>query len=358
MADIGIFDLCAFCPSLCMDRCPVVAATGSNTWTPQSKMMTGWLMVNGHRQMDALNAATIYQCTGCMSCHDVCLHEIDVEQALFGLRRKVVEAGACPWPSARFVDNGQDLQQIYVDSVPPDYVVPEASGVVFPGSGTLRTSPNLLKDLFECFGRLGVDTFAAVPSVADDSGYDLYAAGYIAEFREHAGHVAKKLRRYKAVMVVSPTDYYAFKVLYPMHDIKLPDQVIFAEEHLGKLALARQPGAKMTGRIAYHDSCITGRHLEIYDLPRRVIEHASGQPPIELRRHHQDSMCCGASGAWDIVNPKGSADAGANVARMACDAGANILVTSGCKCAANIGSKLHGLEVMDLITFVAKSTAL
>ena len=111
MADIGIFDLCAFCPSLCMDRCPVVAATGSNTWTPQSKMMTGWLMVNGHRQMDALNAATIYQCTGCMSCHDVCLHEIDVEQALFGLRRKVVEAGACPWPSARFVDNGQDLQQ-------------------------------------------------------------------------------------------------------------------------------------------------------------------------------------------------------------------------------------------------------
>ena len=355
MADPKIFELCAFCPSLCMDRCPVVAATGNNTWTPQAKMMAAWLSAAGHRPMTEENSLPLYQCTGCMSCTEACLHDVDVEQALFSARVAAVEASAVPFEADRFVDTGADLGQIFIDSVPSDFVVPEALAVLFPGTAALRTCPEVLKDVFKCFENLSIDTYAAIPSVALDSGYDLYAAGFIEKFKEHGRMVAKMLRRYNAVMVLVPSDFYMFTVIYPLYDIKVPDKVTLAFEHIGNLALARDIPRKVEGKIAYHDGCITGRHLGIFENPRRVIEQVSGAAPIELRRHHKDAMCCGASGAWDITNGDGPSEAGVSVARMAEDAGADILVSSPCKFAANMAGKVPGLEVVDLITLVARA---
>lgn len=353
MPDSKIYELCAFCPSLCMDRCPVVAATGRNTWTPQSKMMVAWLASRGHVPFSVENSGALYQCTGCLACTQACLHQIDVEQGLFKARASAVETGVVPWSMDRFIDVGTDLEQIFVDAVPSEYVVPEAMGVLFPGTAVLRTNPGVLKDVFKCFERLSIDTFAAIPSVAVDSGYDLYAAGFINDFKEYARQVAKNLRRYNAIMVLSPADYYAFTVIYPLYDIRLPDKITLAFEHVGNLVLARDIPRKVGGKIAYHDCCITGRHLEMFETPRRVIEHITGRPPIELRRHHKDSMCCGASGAWNITNPAGSTEAGGLIARMAVEAGAGILVSSSGKCAANIAGGAPGLKVMDILSLVA-----
>lgn len=351
----GIFDLCAFCPSLCMDRCPVVAATGRNTWTPQSRMMVGWLVSRSFLEMNPESLNTIYQCTGCMSCHEPCLHEIDVETALFGLRASFVESGVTVSTADHYVDAGTDLERIYLDVVPADYVVPDAGAAVFPGAAVLRSNPAVITDLFKCFTVLGVDTVAAVPSAAIDSGYDLYAAGFIKEFKVHAGKVAKVLRRYKKIVVVSPKDYFTLTSLYTLHDVMMSAEIVLAVDLLAPLILARKPRKASADHVGYHDSCISGRHLEHYELPRRIIAHITGRPAIELRRNHKDSMCCGAAGAWNISNPVGSSEAGRNIAKMAVEAGVNVLVTSGCECAVNMNGKVDKLGVKDLISFVAGS---
>ncbi len=355
MADGRTYELCAFCPSLCMDRCPVVAATGRNSWTPQSKMMAGWLSERGFRPLDAEKALAVYQCTGCLSCHVPCLHEIDVESALFGLRRKLVERGVAPFAASMFQADAGELARLFLACAPEEYVVPEAGAALFPGTAALRANPAVVRDVFRVFGALGIDTVAAVPSLAIDSGYDLYAAGHVDEFRAAAEAVASNLRRYRRIVVLSPVDYYTITVLYPLHDVNLSPEIMLAEDLIGNLMLSRRAVAVPSMKVAYHDSCINGRHLEKYDMPRKLIQHVTGQPVIELRRNHADSMCCGAAGAWNVVNPAGSAEAGRQIAAMAMEAGAEMLVVSGCNCAANVAGRVDGLTVVDLVSFVARA---
>ena len=36
------------------------------------------------------------------------------------------------------------------------------------------------------------------------------------------------------------------------------------------------------GKIVFHDSCYLGRHNDIYDSPRNIINQATGKPPEEM----------------------------------------------------------------------------
>jgi len=48
--------------------------------------------------------------------------------------------------------------------------------------------------------------------------------------------------------------------------------------------------------MVYHDSCYLGRHNDIYEAPRNVIELSTGNKPIEMNRNKNNSFCCGAGG--------------------------------------------------------------
>jgi Fe-S oxidoreductase len=50
------------------------------------------------------------------------------------------------------------------------------------------------------------------------------------------------------------------------------------------------------GAILYHDPCYLGRHNDIYQAPREVINIATGRAPEEFTRNLNGSFCCGAGG--------------------------------------------------------------
>ena len=50
-------------------------------------------------------------------------------------------------------------------------------------------------------------------------------------------------------------------------------------------------------RIAYHDPCYLGRHNDIYLAPRNVVGAANGAEVVEMPRHGNRALCCGAGGA-------------------------------------------------------------
>ena len=61
----------------------------------------------------------------------------------------------------------------------------------------------------------------------------------------------------------------------------------------GRLA----PSEEVRTLLTYHDPCYLGRHNEIYEPPRRLLDAVPGVRQVEMPRHHERGLCCGAGGA-------------------------------------------------------------
>ncbi|SFN21678.1 Fe-S oxidoreductase [Pseudonocardia ammonioxydans] len=67
-----------------------------------------------------------------------------------------------------------------------------------------------------------------------------------------------------------------------------------------KLVPVNAPAGEESGPVTYHDPCYLGRHNEVYEEPRALINAtgAAGSTTLsEMPRHADRSMCCGAGGA-------------------------------------------------------------
>ena len=113
----------------------------------------------------------------------------------------------------------------------------------------------------------------------------------------------------------------------------------------------------------YHDPCYLGRHNQIYDDPRDVLDAIPGMKRVEMTRSRDRSFCCGGGGLMLFYEPKEDQRMGVKRVQMAAEAGANVMVTACPFCMVNIEDaiKVAGLEgkitVIDLAELVDQQIA-
>ena len=205
------------------------------------------------------------------------------------------------------------------------------------------------------FGILGARESCCGESIRKTGSEDLFKALARENIKAFIDHGVKR------ILVSSPHCYHTFKNEYP--ELMVSFEVVHISQFLkelidaGRLELT-QGFAK---RVTYHDPCYLGRHNDIYDPPREVLERLPGLDLVEMAETRQSSLCCGGGGGriW-MDTPKGERFADLRLAQ-AIDAGAEVLVTSCPYCISNFEeSRLalaegETLEIRDLTEIIQAS---
>ncbi len=87
-------------------------------------------------------------------------------------------------------------------------------------------------------------------------------------------------------------EYHQFGGNYEVvHHTELIEELISA----GRVPMNAHPGKQPN--VTFHDPCYLGRHNDVIDAPRNVLEKSLGAASIEMPRNKKNSFCCGAGGA-------------------------------------------------------------
>ena len=110
----------------------------------------------------------------------------------------------------------------------------------------------------------------------------------------------------KKIVAACPHCYNTIKNEYP--DLGGTYEVIHHSTFLnllieeGRLEINENDELK-NAKITYHDSCYLGRANQIYEAPRNVIKSLHADL-VEMERHKERGLCCGAGGAQMFKEPE------------------------------------------------------
>jgi heterodisulfide reductase subunit D len=196
-------------------------------------------------------------------------------------------------------------------------------------------------------------------------GHDALWTGDIETFKKLAEHNAAQIKEagVKKIVFSCPEGYRTFKMDYPNY-VDMDCEVV----HLSELLAEKmgQNGLKLKEvkkKVTYQDPCRLGRHMGIYDAPRKVIESIPGIEFVEMKHSGRESICCGTSAFTNC-------DAYSNALRAerlseARATGADLLITACPKCQTHLKCAMTDkgdehraipkIEIMDLANLVAEA---
>jgi Fe-S oxidoreductase len=197
-------------------------------------------------------------------------------------------------------------------------------------------------------------------------GHDALWTGDIETFKKLAEHNATQIKEagVKKIIFSCPEGYRTFKLDYPNQGFDVGCELQHISEFLAERI--EKDGLKFNEvkkRVTYQDPCRLGRHVGVYDAPRKVLESIPGIELVEMRHSGVESICCGTSAFTNC-------DSYSNMLRNerlseAVETGADVLITACPKCQTHFRCAMMDkgeehrptpkIETMDLVNLVANA---
>ena len=363
--------------SKCTSICPV--ARYDPSYSPRSMIENAALGLGSENIHDK----KLFSCLACYACSLRCPSDVDYPAFMRRTREMAFRSGeyGCPahgglLHSVTRLMSGSPYKQKRLGWLTGKHKISEQSDTMFFVGCTPYFEP--------IFGYLGVralDITEASLKILNSSGvepmlladekccgHDALWTGDTETFQRLAGHNTKLIKEAgtKKIVFSCPEGYRTLKLDYPEHGFELGCELQhiseFAAEKIEKGELKFKEFSK---KVTYQDPCRLGRHLGVYDSPRKVLEAIPGLELIEMEKNRECALCCGTSAFTNCGLY--SHEMRVERLREAEASGAEILVTSCPKCqvhfecAMNNRSEEKGpdidIEVVDLANLVAGALA-
>jgi len=136
-------------------------------------------------------------------------------------------------------------------------------------------------------------------------GHDLLWTGDMENFEKLAKMNLADFKETGATRIVTacPECYRTLKKDYAEHLVNFDFEVLHISELLSELVDKGQIRfeGKLPRKVVYHDPCRLGRHMGVYEPPRKVIAGIPGVEMAEMSRNRENAVCCGVN-AWLSCN--------------------------------------------------------
>jgi Fe-S oxidoreductase len=321
----------------------------------------------------------IWSCTTCGACEEECPLLVEYIDKIVDLRRGMIDDGNVPQslqkPLKALESRGNPYSKM--EKKRGDWAKAAESGKVKVlngknGADTLYFVDSITSydDRMQSIGRstariltrLGMN-FGILGAAEKDSGHEVRRFGEELLFQALRDHNTDAIKATGVERIVT-ADPHAFNAL--KHDYKDVPPVEHISQVLAREARAGNLHFNSVAKFledrdhvyTYHDPCYLGRHNQVYDDPRDVLDSIPGLNRVEMERCRDRSFCCGGGGLMLFYEPKEEQRMGVVRVRMAAEAGANVIVTACPFCMVNIEDaiKVAGMEgkmsVMDLAELV------
>jgi Fe-S oxidoreductase len=367
------FNVCMQCGK-CTGSCPVFPKSKLN---PRRLMLeTAYLIspLTMHPPLNIYEKSEVWDCTTCSTCSYRCPREVEPMDVLIGLRGLLIEQGRVPptlgdalegvykygnpWglsPSKRS-EWAQDLKVKYVSEGE------KAELLYFVGCAASYDSraQEVARALVKNLNTLDID-FSILGNKETCCGNEVYSLGEKGLFEILVEKNLSLLDQYdiSRILTTSPHCFNAFKNKYGK-DLTVQHYTQYFADLIdkGKLKFPQ----RIEKVVTYQDPCFLGKHNNIYDEPRKIIENIPGVKLVELNLSRGRSVCCEGGGGrmwYDIPGERGRL--AETRVKEAIDVGADTLAVACPFCLLTFDDAIKTtgnedkIQVMDIMELVAEA---
>ena len=280
------------------------------------------IKIVGNAHENAISLDVLWSCTTCGACVEECPVDIEHVDHIVNMRRfqvlvesefptelgntfRNLEKSGNPWGANR-TDRDAWIKEVDFPITVIDSVIPEDVEYLFwvgcagayeeRAKKTTKAVAELLYMSGVTFGVLGKrETCSGDPArrSGNEFLYQILSRENIETLQETFG-----TRGVKKVVVTCPHCFTTIGRDYKQQGFEL--QMVHHTQLLNTLVKEGRlkpiaPAAADAKKLTYHDPCYLGRHNQIYEPPRELLESA-GVEVSEMPRNQERSFCCGAGG--------------------------------------------------------------
>jgi heterodisulfide reductase subunit D len=315
---------------------------------------------------------TVFRCTLCGNCQEVCPVGIHLKELWLSLRQDLVHSDACPKKIEMIRDNLDESHNVFAedneeradwvedmrDAPDHGYLKDRAEVVYFTGCVAAyfplaQKIPMALAEILDVtlidFTLLGDEEWCC--------GFPMLGAGLKEMFQAFMDHNLEAVREKGAnkVIFACPSCYQMWREYYPSEI-----EIAHASQFLMKLVRDGQaPLQELPMTVTYHDPCDLGRGARVFDEPREVIRSIPGVKFVELPRNRENCQCCGGGGNLEMIDGKLSAEIAKRKIEEVMSTGAQAVVTSCQQCVRTMMTYVRRnkvpVDVMDITQLIHRA---